>query len=163
MAVANGEVAEYPLDDTLIPGPHRRICADLTPHLAGRWRTVNVIVGTHEPPDAWQVAAKMRDYGNDLGERIRHLPPEPDEAWLELLAFAEGRLLSIHPFVDFNGRATRLFIDLPLQRLNLPVVEPIPSYGPPTDVYLATLRADDRRDWRPLAKNWRVRLEEQGP
>ncbi|MGH8524836.1 MAG: hypothetical protein ACREXY_11645, partial [Gammaproteobacteria bacterium] len=36
---------------------------------------------------------------------------------LEALAFAEGRLLSIHPFLDFNGRATRVWLREVIRRL----------------------------------------------
>ena len=160
VAIANGEFGEQALDDSLVLEIHRRICGDLTPRFAGQWRRINVRVGTHEPPDATQVAVKMRDFAADLGTRLKHLPEDPDDSWLEALAFAEGRLLSIHPFEDFNGRVSRLFIDLLLQRLDLPAVDPIPAFGQPTEEYLAALRAADRYDWRPLMTIWRHRLEE---
>jgi len=162
VAIANGELDEHPLDDHLICELHRRICGDLTPQFAGRWRRINVLVGTHEPPVAAVVPMTMRDYAADLDARIRHLATEPDDGWLETLAFAEGRLLSIHPFEDFNGRTARLFIDLLLQRLNLPAIDPIPTYGQPTEDYLAALRAADRHNWQPLKDIWSERLEEQG-
>jgi CRISPR-associated endonuclease/helicase Cas3 len=159
VAIANGEFDDLPLDDNLIRELHGRICGDLTPQFAGRWRNINVLVGTHEPPAAALVALKMRDFAADLHTRIQNLPPQPDDQWLETLAFAEGRLLSVHPFQDFNGRVTRLFLDLLLKRLNLPDIEAIPSYGLPTEEYLAALQAADRYDWQPLVEIWRERLE----
>jgi CRISPR-associated endonuclease/helicase Cas3 len=138
---------------------HRRICGDLTPAFAGRWRTTDVLVGSHEPPPAFQVGQQMRDYVRDLAARLAHLPAQPDPLWLEALAFAEGRLLSIHPFTDFNGRVTRAFIDWLTRRLRLPDVDPTPDEGEATERYLAALRAGDRREWQPLMGIWRERLE----
>lgn len=161
VAIADSEFDNRPLDELLISELHQRICGDLTPQFAGRWRKTNVLVGPHEPPQAAVVALKMRDYTADLDTRICHLPRVPDDSWLETMAFAEGRLLSIHPFQDFNGRITRLFVDLLLKRLNLPDVEAIPSYGQPTADYLAALRAADRHDWQPLKEIWRERLEKR--
>lgn len=104
----------------------------------------------------------MRNYVRDLQARIDGLPPEADDSLLELLAFAEGRLLSIHPFTDFNGRTTRVFIDWLTRRLDLPDVDPTPEEGVATAQYLAALRAADRYDWRPLMAIWRERLQQGG-
>jgi hypothetical protein len=48
---------------------------------------------------------------------------------LECLAFAEGRLFSIHPFEHFNGRLMRTFLAENLPRLNLPAMDPTPEAG----------------------------------
>lgn len=105
----------------------------------------------------------MREYALDLQTRLASLPQEPDDLWLETLAFAEGRLLSIHPFADFNGRVSRVFIDLLTRILDLPDVDPTPDPGEPTAQYLAALRAADRNDWRALMDIWRRRIEEGLP
>ena len=105
----------------------------------------------------------MREYALDLQARLASLPQEPDDLWLEALAFAEGRLLSIHPFADFNGRVTRVFIDLLTRVLKLPDVDPTPDPGEPTARYLAALRAADRNEWRALMDIWRRRIEEALP
>ncbi|MGH8563951.1 MAG: hypothetical protein ACREXW_07610 [Gammaproteobacteria bacterium] len=81
---------------------------------------------------------------------------------LECLAFAEGRLLSIHPFEDFNGRLTRAFLAEILQRLDLPAVDPTPEAGQDTERYRQTLKAADRADWGPLVTVWRERFEKGG-
>jgi CRISPR-associated endonuclease/helicase Cas3 len=158
-AVAEGALDDRELTEDLLLELHRRICGDLTPAFAGRWRLTNVVVGSHEPPPAFQVAQQMRDYIQDLAARLDHLPSEPDDLWLEALAFAEGRLLSIHPFADFNGRATRVFIDWLTRRLDLPDVDPTPDEGEATERYLAALRAADHRNWQPLMAIWRERFE----
>jgi CRISPR-associated endonuclease/helicase Cas3 len=104
----------------------------------------------------------MRNYVLDLQARIEALPREADDRLLELLAFAEGRLLSIHPFTDFNGRTTRVFIDWLTRRLDLPDIDPTPDEGAATDQYLAALRAADHQDWQPLMAIWRERLQQGG-
>lgn len=91
---------------------HGDICSDLVPDWAGRWRNLAVIVDTHEPPSPYEIPLRMRDDDDDPALRLETLAERPD--WLtEMLAFAEGRLLSIHPFRDFNGRVTRLCLPCP--------------------------------------------------
>lgn len=157
-AIGEGKFDARDISEELFLELHRRICGDLTPDFAGRWRVIDVVVGKHEPPPAYQVRQQMREYVRDLAARLDHLPAEPDALWLEALAFAEGRLLSIHPFTDFNGRVTRAFIDWLTRRLHLPDVDPTPDDAAATERYLAALRAGDQRRWQPLADIWRERL-----
>lgn len=157
-AIDEGELDARRLSEDLFLELHRRICGDLTPGMAGRWRTADVVVGSHAPPPPFLVAQQMREYVLDLAARLDHLPAEPDALWLEALAFAEGRLLSIHPFTDFNGRVTRVFIDWLTRRLHLPDVDPTPGDAAATERYLAALRAGDQRQWQPLVDIWRERL-----
>lgn len=161
-AIRQGELGSCPLDESLLLDLHQRICGELTPNFAGRWRTQEVVVGQHHPPLPHLVAQAMRDYVLDLQARIKALPSEVDDHLLELLAFAEGRLLSIHPFTDFNGRTTRVFIDWLTRHLELPDVDPTPDEGVATEQYLAALRAADQHDWQPLMAVWRERLQQGG-
>ncbi len=109
-AIACGDFCRDALAGELILQFHFKICGDLVPNWAGRWRDAEVRVGEHHPPPSYKVALLMRDYGEDLRVRLQNTSGHMDELLLETLAFAEGRLLSIHPFNDFNGRATRLFL-----------------------------------------------------
>jgi CRISPR-associated endonuclease/helicase Cas3 len=161
-AIAAGEYDRGALDENLLLELHGRICAGLIPDIAGRWRTNDVVVGSHEPPRHFQVPQHMREYMRNLQARLESLLPEPDDLWLEALAFAEGRLLSIHPFPDFNGRVTRVFIDLLTRKLRLPDVDPTPDSGEATERYLHALRAADKNNWRPLMDIWRERFEQGG-
>lgn len=159
-AVDDGAFDARELTEHLLLDFHRAICGDLTPAFAGRWRSTDVRVGDHEPPPAHQVASLMREFVRDLAARLEHLPQPPDALWLEALAFAEGRLLSIHPFADFNGRVARVFSGWLARRLALPEIELTPEAGEATDRYLAALRAADRRKWQPLMEIWRERIEQ---
>ncbi len=127
------------------------------PQLAG-WRRTNVTVGEHEPPDFFKVPALVREYGLDLQARLS-AAGEAGGILLETLAFAEGCLLSIHPFADFNGRCARIWLREVLRRLDLPPVQLAPSDERARSEYLAALRAADRNDWRPLSEIWRRRFE----
>src|SRR5712692_668 len=80
---------------------------------------------------------------------------ETDSFLLEALAFSEGRLLSVHPFADFNGRVTRVWLREILRRLDLPPVQLAPNEEPARGEYLAALRAADRNDWQPLTEVWK--------
>ncbi len=57
-AIAEGALDGHELSETLFLDLHQRICGDLVPDFAGRWRTTNVVVGPHEPPSAFQVAQR---------------------------------------------------------------------------------------------------------
>ncbi len=159
-AIRQGELDSRPLDERLFLDLHQRICGELTPGFAGRWRSQEVVVGQHHPPLPYIVAQAMRDYVLDMQARINALPSEANDHLLELLAFAEGRLLSVHPFTDFNGRTTRVFVDWLTRRLELPDVDPTPDEGAATDQYLAALRAADQHNWQPLMMIWRERLQQ---
>ena len=74
----------------------------------------------------------------------------------------KGRLLSIHPFTDFNGRAARRFLRELLRRLELPPVDLVPTDPAGEVAYRAALRAGDSLDWRPLMKIWQRRFEQFG-
>jgi len=156
-SIASGTHDGSPPGRELICALHAAMCADLVPQWAGRWRDVAVVVGSHEPPLPHEVPLRIHDYEADLAMRLEALTDNPD-LLPETLAFAEGRLLSIHPFRDFNGRVTRLFLPCLLRRLDLPPVDLVPTDAVGVSAYLAALRAADHADWLPLAAIWEQRL-----
>jgi CRISPR-associated endonuclease/helicase Cas3 len=157
--IATGDFASRALDGDFLRQLHGAIAGDLVPDWAGQWRTVAVQVGTHEPPPPHEIPLVIRNYADDLAARLSHLQ---GDLLLETLAFAEGRLLSIHPFRDFNGRVTRLFLRELLRRLDLPPIDLVPITPTEETVYFAALRSGDRLDWRPLTTVWQQRLERFG-
>ncbi len=157
-AIQSGEYALHPPDDWLILDLHRRICADLVPDWAGKWRDIEVRVGRLEPPLPFQLPMLMRDYALDLQARWQAAVTGSTSDTLEFLAFAEGRFLTIHPFRDFNGRTVRLFLSELLRRLDLPSVELAPETEEARQSYFRALEAADGFDWRPLCEIWDARL-----
>ncbi len=154
--IETGGYADAPLDEALIRALHGDFCGDLVPEWAGHWRTVAVRVGSHEPPAPHLVPEQMRNYTLDLQARL--VGSLPVEQVPEVLAFAEGRLLSIHPFTDFNGRLSRLWLWELLRRLRLPPVTLVSSAPDALRDYLAALRAADRLNYQALEELWRQRL-----
>lgn len=155
--ILEGAFDNVALDEYLLESLHKELCATLTPQLAG-WRKVDVLVGGHSPPPFFQVRALAREYASDLETRLNNAGGG-DELLLETLAFAEGRLLSIHPFADFNGRLTRVFLRLLLRKLVLPNINLTPTPDE-TQEYLDALRAGDQTDWGPLIRIWRERFSQ---
>ncbi len=77
------------LDESLLRDFHKRICGDLMPGWAGKWRTVEVTVGSLAPPPPHQLPMFMRDYALDLQARWDGAAGDDVELTLEFLAFAE--------------------------------------------------------------------------
>jgi len=100
----------------------------------------------------------MRDYALDLQARWPEATATLSDLTLELLAFIEGRFLTIHPFSDFNGRTIRLFLREVLRRLDFPrvILEPDTATGRAS--YFTALEAADRSDFPALVDIWRDRL-----
>lgn len=99
----------------------------------------------------------MRDYADNLQARLAAKNSDLD-LLPEHLAYAEGRLLTIHPFQDFNGRLARLWLWEILRRLDLPPVDLVPTTPQETDTYLAALHAYDIGQTHLLITLWQERL-----
>lgn len=84
---------------------------------AGRYRTEQVgIVGSrHQPPDHFRVPDLMDDYYAYYEAQKQLLHP------VLLAADMSERLVTIHPFVDGNGRTSRLVMNLLLLRAGYPL------------------------------------------
>ncbi len=79
---------------------------------AGRYRNVPVRISgsKHEPPQPWQLDKLMEDYFHHYLRQKNSLHP------VLLAAEMHERLVSIHPFIDGNGRTARLVMNLILLR-----------------------------------------------
>lgn len=119
-------------------------------------------IGRHQLPPFYEVPIQLRLFCDDLGERLRHLHPDkPDlQRIAEVMAVADGRFQSIHPFRDFNGRVGRILLVALLHSLNLPPVEIVPDRPDFRQAYLEGLDAADHGDYGPLTDMWLRRLIE---
>lgn len=142
---------------------HKDAFEELFPSWAGSYRDRDVVVGIYNPPPYFEVPVLIRQYCDDVEFRLSSLgiKPQVNEPLLEALAFAEGRLLSIHPFRDFNGRVTRMFLFALLYRFDLPPVQLVPDEKDEKGKkeYLDALSKADSMDWQPLMEVWRKRFE----
>lgn len=93
---------------------HRLILTKIDDHNAGKYRTVPVRIAgsTVILPNAAKVPDLMQRFGQWLQKREG--PP------VTHAAYAHFKLVSIHPFVDGNGRTARLLMNLLLMREGYP-------------------------------------------
>jgi Fic family protein/DNA-binding XRE family transcriptional regulator len=87
---------------------HNLILRGIIPEDAGRYRRVQVMIkgSNHMPPQAYMVAKDMEDYFIWYETYKNKLHP------VVLAAEMHERLVTIHPFIDGNGRTSRLVMNL---------------------------------------------------
>ena len=95
---------------------HKLVLSQIDDVSAGSYRSTQVhIAGArHVPPEAWEVPAKMTEWGKWLTRAEGSTHP------VVLAALAHHRLVEIHPFVDGNGRTARLVMNLILMQYGYP-------------------------------------------
>lgn len=130
-----------PITTTIVRQLHALVLARIDDETAGQYRQLAVrIAGTaHEPPPAWDVPAHLTDWADWLAAR-EAAGAEP----VELSAVAHHRLVSIHPFLDGNGRTARLVMNLILLRAGYPPA--IIARANRAQYYRALAQADRGRD-----------------
>lgn len=156
--VLRGDFAGRPFDEKLVKDFHSAFLAPLLPTMAGSWRTISVQVGNHVPPQPWEIPVRMRNYVDNVNARIRGA--NTLEMQVEALAYAEGELLHVHPFEDFNGRATRAVLIELMDRFDIPPVEVAVERGSAAFAsYAKALAEYDNGRLQPLVEFWDARLK----
>jgi len=156
--VLRGDFAGKSFDEQLVKDFHGAFLVPLLPKMAGTWRTISVQVGNHVPPQPWEIPERMRNYVDNVNARI--LGANTFEMQVEALAYAEGELLHVHPFEDFNGRATRVILIELMGRLDIPPVEIAVERGSAAFAsYVKALAEYDNGRLRPLVEFWDARLQ----
>jgi Fic family protein len=86
---------------------HRLILKSIDNENAGKYRTVPVRISgsRHEPPQPYLLDKMMEDYFIHYEHQKKRLHP------VLLAAEMHERLVSIHPFIDGNGRTSRLVMN----------------------------------------------------
>ncbi len=87
---------------------HNLVLRGILPEDAGRYRSVQVMIkgSSHQPPQPYLVQKQMEDYFIWYAQNRERLHP------VILAAEMHERLVTIHPFVDGNGRTSRLIMNL---------------------------------------------------
>lgn len=96
-----------PLTERFLLDIHALVLRGIDKHCAGRYRDVQVRIGgsEHIPPNALVVPQKMEELFNWYYKNLDMHP-------VLLSAEMHERLVSIHPFIDGNGRTSRLLMNL---------------------------------------------------
>ncbi|KAG7256511.1 hypothetical protein CRUP_032262 [Coryphaenoides rupestris] len=96
---------------------HRRVLGYTDPVEAGRLRTSQVFVGHHIPPHPQDLLRHMEELVQWLNsEDVLQLHP------VKYAALAHYKLVYVHPFVDGNGRTSRLLMNLVLMQAHYPPI-----------------------------------------
>jgi Fic family protein len=104
------------LTEGVIRGIHGLILKNIDDLHAGVYRKTNVfIVGAeHRPPEAWRVEGEMHDFIHWCQHQGEALHP------VERAARVHADFVKIHPFVDGNGRTSRLLMNFELVKSGFP-------------------------------------------
>lgn len=96
---------------------HKLILQGIDNAHAGKYRTVQVLISgaRHVPPQPYLIQKQMEDFFIWYKENKDSLHP------IILSAELHERLVSIHPFIDGNGRTSRLLMNLILLQHGYPI------------------------------------------
>jgi len=123
---------------------HRRVIGNVDPVEAGLFRRTQVYVGDHIPPPptlVYTMVTKFVEWLNSLSALKLHP--------VRLAALAHYKLVHIHPFVDGNGRTSRLLMNLVLMQAGFP---PVIIRRADRDIYYNHLVTANEGDIRPFVR-----------
>ena len=97
-----------PINERELLTVHNLILRGIHPEDAGHYRKVQVMIqgSSHKPPQPFLVTKEMEDYF--IWYKTNKLSLHP----IVLAAEMHERLVTIHPFIDGNGRTSRLVMNL---------------------------------------------------
>lgn len=113
MAIVAGK---EPLSEWQIRNIHRLVLKNIDDDNAGRYRTSNVLIAgaRHIPPDSLKLPELMQSFIYWYEQEAQKMHP------VERAAHVHARFVGIHPFIDGNGRTSRLLMNLELLKNGYP-------------------------------------------
>lgn len=105
-------------NESILKQIHQLILSGVDSHNAGVYRKVQVMISgsSHMPAAPYLLDSMMTEYFEFYELQKKHLNP------VILAAEMHERLVSIHPFIDGNGRTSRLVMNLILLQHGYPIV-----------------------------------------
>lgn len=106
------------LSEYIIKQIHSLILKNIDDENKGTYRKINVLISgaEHKPPQNFEVPLKMQSFIKEYELKRKTLHP------IELAAFVHIEFVGIHPFIDGNGRTSRLLLNLELIKAGFPPV-----------------------------------------
>jgi len=113
LAQKNESPSEYTIKQI-----HSLILKNIDDAHKGTYRTTNVIISgaEHKPPQSFEVSFKMEQFIKEYNAKKEILHP------IELASFVHIAFVGIHPFMDGNGRTSRLLMNLELIKAGFPPI-----------------------------------------
>ena len=135
---------EERLSEYSIKQIHSLILKNIDDENKGKYRTTNVIISgaEHKPPQSFEVQSKMQEFIKKYNENITKLHP------IELASFVHIEFVKIHPFIDGNGRTSRLLMNLELIKAGFPPV--VIKLEDRLEYYKALDIANNENDYKPF-------------
>lgn len=145
------------IDERLIKDIHAIILRGIDRDNAGKYRSVPVMISgsTHMPPQPFLIAPQMEAFIQTYQEMVKD-----NKHPVVIAAYLHDELVKIHPFIDGNGRTSRLLMNLYLlskgyaivnlkgdnqsKRRYYEALEKSHTQGNPLDFYI--LVAENERD-----------------
>ncbi|XP_041675297.1 protein adenylyltransferase Fic-like isoform X1 [Drosophila eugracilis] len=102
---------------------HRRVLGHVDPIEGGEFRRTQVFVGGHIPPGPGDLSQLMLHFQRWINsDHCKFLHPVKFCLIHSYAALAHYKLVAIHPFIDGNGRTSRLLMNTLLMRAGYPPV-----------------------------------------
>ena len=135
---------EERLSEYSIKQIHSLILKNIDDENKGKYRKTNVIISgaEHKPPQSFEVQSKMQEFIKNYNENITKLHP------IELASFVHIEFVKIHPFIDGNGRTSRLLMNLELIKAGFPPV--VIKLEDRLEYYKALDIANNENDYKPF-------------
>ena len=108
---------KIPFTETVLLNIHKLILQGIDNPNAGKYRNVQVLISgaKHVPPQPYLVPKQMEDFFIWYNQNKATLHP------VILSATLHEKLVTIHPFIDGNGRTSRLLMNLILLQHGYPI------------------------------------------
>lgn len=108
--------SENVLTERMIKNIHSLVLKNIDDQNAGQYRKENVLISgaTHRPPAHYLV-----------NEQMEHLLKQYNNEWqnkhaIERASLLHGEFVKVHPFIDGNGRTSRLLMNFELMKAGYP-------------------------------------------
>lgn len=112
-----------PISEDIILELHKILYYNIDEKNAGKYRSCNVLLtgSEYELPKYQEIPNLMKDFTANIKNNSEKMHPVEFAAWLH------ERLVSIHPFIDGNGRTARLLMNLALLNAgyNIIIIPPV--------------------------------------
>ncbi len=137
---------------------HHLILKNIDISNAGKFRNVEVMISgsRHKPPTFLQINSQIEEFFEFYNHNKNSLNP------VILSADIHEKLVTIHPFIDGNGRTARLIMNLVLLKYGFPITN-ISSQNSLRDEYYKSLEISQTTDnkelfYKFIAKNIKISL-----